>query len=457
MRRVVPLTCVLLFGTMASAFAQQQRLFVITALEAVELDPRPATLGAVLRRTRLPAAVSPKAVPFLGGEYLALAAPGDGAVVLLSTRNGSALRFTFPGFSAASVLGTDGSTRLAVLGTSASGSAVLVADVRSATVRVVDVGPLGFGQPIAYAPAGDLLFVARRRGPSLDTFHDIDIVQASTGALLRTLDIWPVNADALLTNSAGTRLVVTDALDGTVTFDVASGLSLGRNASPPLQGTLFTPTADELRNRLLVNIVLPDSGNPEFVAWRGISAFSADTLQFLGRVRVPDLPLPPPTPQTAPGWTEAFDVSGLSATVFVLQGVSVGTKNGPTTCQDSQLVALDAETGAVRRTVGTTAALGPGACGASLVRLTEPIAPAAPTTNLSGRRVVLEWPATVGASGYRVEAGSAPGLANLATIGVTDPRLVVDDVPPGTYVLRVRATNAIGASAASAEVTLVVP
>jgi predicted phage tail protein len=65
--------------------------------------------------------------------------------------------------------------------------------------------------------------------------------------------------------------------------------------------------------------------------------------------------------------------------------------------------------------------------------------------------------APLGATQYEIEAGSAPGLADLATVRVTDPQLVVDGVPTGTYYVRVRAINTIGKSGASREVQVVVP
>jgi CO/xanthine dehydrogenase Mo-binding subunit len=58
---------------------------------------------------------------------------------------------------------------------------------------------------------------------------------------------------------------------------------------------------------------------------------------------------------------------------------------------------------------------------------------------------------------YILEAGSAPGLANLATVPVPTTTYAASGVPRGTYYLRVRAVNAIGTGAASAEVQLVVP
>ena len=60
------------------------------------------------------------------------------------------------------------------------------------------------------------------------------------------------------------------------------------------------------------------------------------------------------------------------------------------------------------------------------------------------------------ATGYIVEAGSASGLTNIGSVAVSGRSLSFANVPNGFYFLRVRATNAGGASAASAEVLIVV-
>jgi hypothetical protein len=85
-----------------------------------------------------------------------------------------------------------------------------------------------------------------------------------------------------------------------------------------------------------------------------------------------------------------------------------------------------------------------------------PERPTAVTANVTGSTVVLNWtPATTGgvALSYVVEAGSSPGLANLAVLTVTGsvPSLTVNAVPPGAYYVRVRARNSLGTSAASPE------
>jgi hypothetical protein len=57
-----------------------------------------------------------------------------------------------------------------------------------------------------------------------------------------------------------------------------------------------------------------------------------------------------------------------------------------------------------------------------------------------------------------VEAGSAPGLADLASITIeSGTTLRVPNVPSGSYFVRVRARNYIGLSVASNEARVDVP
>jgi predicted phage tail protein len=74
--------------------------------------------------------------------------------------------------------------------------------------------------------------------------------------------------------------------------------------------------------------------------------------------------------------------------------------------------------------------------------------------------VVLAWNVSSGIpTTYVVEAGSGPGLADLANadLGGTATTLTATGVVPGTYYVRVRARNTCGASAASNEITVSMP
>ena len=89
-----------------------------------------------------------------------------------------------------------------------------------------------------------------------------------------------------------------------------------------------------------------------------------------------------------------------------------------------------------------------------------PAAPAAPTgltSTVSGSVVMLRWSASVGALEYIVEAGSAPNATNIFNASVGPNTAVSAPVPVGRYYVRVRAKNAVGVSAPSAEIIVDVP
>ena len=73
--------------------------------------------------------------------------------------------------------------------------------------------------------------------------------------------------------------------------------------------------------------------------------------------------------------------------------------------------------------------------------------------------VQLSWvePPFLTPTSYLLEAGTAPGLSNIAVLPVASTSFSVGGVPPGVYYLRVRGVNASGVGAPSAELRLVVP
>jgi len=86
-------------------------------------------------------------------------------------------------------------------------------------------------------------------------------------------------------------------------------------------------------------------------------------------------------------------------------------------------------------------------------------APARPTSLLasgSGSVVNLQWVAPPGDThtGFVIEAGSAPGLANLAVLPVGNTTSFSTTAPPGRYYVRVRAVNTRGASEPSNEIVV---
>jgi hypothetical protein len=73
--------------------------------------------------------------------------------------------------------------------------------------------------------------------------------------------------------------------------------------------------------------------------------------------------------------------------------------------------------------------------------------------------VTLRWDLPAGGAaptGFQLEAGFSRGASNAGVVPTTATSLVAG-APPGTYFVRVHATNACGTSAATADLTVNVP
>ena len=86
--------------------------------------------------------------------------------------------------------------------------------------------------------------------------------------------------------------------------------------------------------------------------------------------------------------------------------------------------------------------------------LTVPGVPTALTATAAGSTVTITWAAPStgsAATGYQLQAGSAPGASNYGTANVAGTSFVVPNVPGGTYYIRAVALNAAGAGAPTAD------
>jgi predicted phage tail protein len=87
--------------------------------------------------------------------------------------------------------------------------------------------------------------------------------------------------------------------------------------------------------------------------------------------------------------------------------------------------------------------------------LAPPPAPGTLTFLTAGSTVALRWGSALSASSYTIEAGQAPGSANLGAIPVRNVTTFATPAPLGTYYVRVRAVNRCGVSGPSNEVAIV--
>jgi Subtilase family/Fibronectin type III domain/Putative binding domain, N-terminal len=151
------------------------------------------------------------------------------------------------------------------------------------------------------------------------------------------------------------------------------------------------------------------------------------------------------------GYTlEAGSASGLANLATLVLGNTVSFSTG-------------APNGTYFIRVRARSAVGQGPPSNEFLVVVGPKSPGAPNdlrATVVGSTVSLQWsaPTTGGtATGYVLQAGSAPGLSNVLVVplgGATS--ITATGVPSGTYFVRVVATNAVGAGPPSAEATVIV-
>ncbi len=90
----------------------------------------------------------------------------------------------------------------------------------------------------------------------------------------------------------------------------------------------------------------------------------------------------------------------------------------------------------------------------------QAVVPAGLAVTTAGGVATFTWQPPLGATGYRMQVGSAPGVANLANVAIGAATVLpvsLAGVPAGTYYMRVTADSACGVGAPSNEVVVTVP
>jgi hypothetical protein len=235
-------------------------------------------------------------------------------------------------------------------------------------------------------------------------------------------------------------------------FDVATGALIKRvdlrhwSMEPstvyiPFQALQF----DEERDRLLVGTLI---------------VFDASTLERLGSTSgVGTVPYHrdsnPAFSFTGPRSPFIIFSSHISRDPYIL---------GPTRCQTAQLERRNAATGVLEAVadIGVVTGLIGGtpsyqSCPVDMMMVTVPRAPQHVVGTVTGRQVTLSWIDPGNTMHFDIEAGSAPGLANLMSRSVSGTTFTVDHVPSGRYYVRVRAINDVGRSVPTSDVEIIVP
>ena len=432
-------------------FAQRQRLFARVDRTLVELDTEPARLGTVLRRWALPlqpAEFASGFVPLSGGRYLAFS--NLSKLTLLDLVTGATFSLDVPGGILA--VDVEGQEVTLISRDFETGRYTLHVVNSTFTVRQVPLpSPSGTCHyPIAYAQGARLLMILSNDCGLVRRRQWINVVNLADGTIREKAFEVPVGySQSFATNETGTRLWVADIFAGYGVFDVASGTLLAFNGvvRPELRSwpTLIVDSPS--------NVVLTVTAD-------GLVALQADTLQPVASADAPKYR--PNDRQWPPGYVSTFGYQILmdpnAAAIFVFEhsGMVYGDHGAPL-CLQSALVALDPRTGGRLATRNLTNATGAPECGVFAAMMVAPAAPSAFSASVVGHRVTLTWDRPPQATHYELEAGSARGLRNLAKLTVGSTSYTADNVPSGTYYVRVRALNHAGKGAYTGDVKVVVP
>lgn len=282
---------------------------------------------------------------------------------------------------------------------------------------------------VAYADAVDELFVSIYSDPSTDR---VDVVDATTGVLKRQLTLrapFDFIVDPYGQRIFGNQIGLSRF--GFAAFDGQTG-AIG----PILDGTYLY--------------------NAQFDAGRGL-VFVGDTLRLLGALdAVSLLPIGVLDLGALPGFYGRSFLPGRDA----VGGYVVSFRGNSTTsrCEGATVERLGADGRRQASADFFTALLPVGyGCTARAFLLQPPVAPATPQATVNGRTVSFTWTLAGDATSGEFEFGFAPGqrAGAIAVGGATT--LTIPGVPPGTYYLRLRGVNDLGAGKASSDVRVVVP
>lgn len=338
-----------------------------------------------------------------------------------------------------------------VLAVEASGPRVFSYDGQTVSMYRLDTGqltplvaarrpPTFLGVSARYANEAGQLFVERL---ATNGGSEMAIVDVASGALVRTVAAGWQGALGWSVSPDGRRLVVNAVFpalypSGLLVIDAVTGALLHAEPHPDTLGPdLFVDDRHFERTYLLSRSAL--------------TAFS-DNGQPLGAVSVGSSCAPP-----------SMAVSPHTGRLYVIDSYGGGEFYGQKVPVHHYLTVYDGETARRidSREITTAAGVPAGSNSCSSLPITVVTAPGAPkqlAASVSGRDLSLSWRDGGGVTaGYVLEVGLAPGQTALTVDLGQRTSASFANVPPGRYVVRLRATNPFGLSRPSNDVTIVVP
>jgi len=319
---------------------------------------------------------------------------------------------------------------------------IAIVDARTGTIARFPHGSPAFYRlpmPAAYAEDVNRLFMQSLRDGSV-----VDVFDVASGTVVQSISTGST-IFGLATDPAGSRLyTIQSGFAGVAVVsahDTSSGILVART-SLLREDTRYDHRMqfDPGYRRLLVGSLV---------------VFDADTLSRLGGVHgacAGD----PECRDRGPRFTF---VGPRSPLLFFTSKAAF--HYGSRSCVSAPLEARHPISGQLLRIadlswLANRTALEWGGCVIDMEMATVPRAPRALISEVQERRVRLSWIDPGNTTHFQVEAGLAPGAANLYQQAVGGTSLTIGDVPPGTYYVRVRAVNAVGRSL-PVEIAILVP
>jgi hypothetical protein len=299
---------------------------------------------------------------------------------------------------------------------------IAVLDVRTGAIRRFP-GPEMSEPPGAYAVQADRLFVRRRFESNV-----VDVIDVAGGAVVQTISVGTRSVIwGFATDPGGTRLFTLET-DYT-SFPYPLYVSAYDTATNQLVARTLLLRGDNQSEPFFSNVRFdPDHRR---VLLGSLVVFDADTLTRLGSLQTP-----------------CGDARcSFRMPAFTLVGPRSPLLFFTSNCVSAPLQSRDPNSGQLLATADL-AALFPARewCVFPMTLATVPAAPRAVTSDVQGHRVTVSWADPGNTTHFQIEAGSSPGLANLYQQAVGGTSVSIENVPAGTYYVRVRAVNYVGRS-----------
>ena len=283
--------------------------------------------------------------------------------------------------------------------------------------------------------------------------HDIVVLEAASGAQVARFDSQALSAESPVASFDGSRVLVVQFAPGgnLAVWDVATETRVVQNISPPLSSTEHMGLSAVVAATPGRDAVLIGTSIFFIVGNYGHRALLVDFSTLVVRQALP---------LVGPGVCKTGLSSGclgLTTAAFTADGryvVAGGIDSSATPKARVQIAEVATNTLVASTDAGFFAS-----DGVSLALASAPLPPEAVMSQVNGRNVTVSWSlpgASPDVTDYVLEAGSGPGLSNLALMCVdgNETSLNVVDVPPGRYYVRVRGRNVTGLGAASSEIVL---